>query len=302
MSDKVFIAGATGTNGRALVWELQTRQVPVRALIRSSVTAVPDFGPGVEIIKGDLADRDSLGRTLDGIARAYIVTAIHQDAVAWFDNFYAAAKAADVRHVVKFSGLGSGGDSPSEVMRQHGASDAMLIESGLSYTILRPNSFHQNMLAQAPAIAKEGRFTLPIGGAAQSTIDVRDIAEISANILTEDSHFGQVYDLTGPEALTFHDVARILSEVRGEPVVYQPITAEEAETAYRQAGLPAWNAHALAEIQDLFATGAYKTVLPDAERLLGRNLRTFREFAADHAEVWRGDGDRLATSNSRRKD
>lgn len=118
--------------------------------------------------------------------------------------------------------------------------------------------------------------------AAQSIIDVRDIAEITATILTSDGHKNKAYDLTGPEALTFHDVARILTEKFGGEVTYVPVTTEAAEAAMKEQGMPAWSAHALAEIQDLFATGAYGDPLPDAERLLSRKLRSFRTFAKDY--------------------
>ena len=213
--------------------------------------------------------------------KAYIVTAVLPDTVELLSNFYDAARTAGVRHIVKFSGLGASQDSPSEIIRQHGETDAMLRAVGIPYTIIRPNSFHQNMLWQAAVIAATDAFYLPVGDAAQSTIDVRDIAEITATILTSDGHENQDYDLTGPESLTFNDVARIIGDARGQPVSYIPISQEAAESAMQEQGMPDWDAHALAEIQALFGSGAYADVLPDAERLLGRKPRTFAEFAQD---------------------
>ena len=113
------------------------------------------------------------------------------------------------------------------------------------------------------------RSIFALGDAAQSTIDVRDIAEMTANILTQDSHLGQTYDLSGPESLSVHAVAGVIGDVRGHPVTYFPVPMEAAEAAMKEQGMPDWNAHALAEIQAVFPTGAYADVLPDAERLFG---------------------------------
>ncbi|WP_299632103.1 SDR family oxidoreductase [uncultured Roseobacter sp.] len=287
---RVLIAGATGTNGRALTDELSKHDgIIPRALVRDTASA--EFGDGVEIVEGDLADLQSLAAAFDGVGKAYIVTSIQPNTIDLFQNFFRAAKSADVTHIVKFSGLGSDVNSPSEVIRQHGETDEALRESGLPFTILRPNSFYQNMLGQVQGIAKNGTFALPLGEARQSLIDVRDIAEITATILTTDGHVSKAYDLTGPESLSFDDVAEILSDVRAAPVKYTPITPDEMEAALKVTGMPDWSAHALAEIQALFATGAYAEVLPDAERLLGRSSRSFRQFAEDHAELWKPAGD-----------
>ncbi|MBO9410794.1 MULTISPECIES: SDR family oxidoreductase [unclassified Ruegeria] len=281
-TSKILIAGATGTNGRALIDTLVAKGVAVRALVRNIESARATLLDGIELVQGDLGGPDSLSAAFDGVDKAYVVTAVQPNTVELFHNFYDAAQAADVSHVVKFSGMGASEASPSEVIRQHAASDADLRASGLPYTILRPNSFHQNMLWQAGGIASTGKFYLPLGDAAQSTIDVRDIAEITSTILTTDGHIGKTYDLTGPESITFHDVARIIADVRGAPVEYVPITPEAAEQAMRDQGMPEWSAHSLAEIQALFATGQYAQVTEDAERLLARAPRSFRDFATDH--------------------
>ncbi|MEM8942683.1 MAG: SDR family oxidoreductase [Pseudomonadota bacterium] len=291
MADRILIAGSTGTNGRALVrMLLDTTDVRVRALVRDPMMITDELiekqGSRFEFVQGDLLDPSSLVAAFEGVTRAYIVTSIQPHARKLFENFFHAAEAADVSHLVKLSGLGSSPGSASEIIRQHGDTDRMLRETGLPYTIIRPNSFHQNMLAQSAGIAANDCFYLPLGDARQSTIDISDIAEITASILTSDDHFGQSYDLTGPESLSFHEVASILSDVSGRQITYQPVSLAQAESAFLANGMPEWTARALAEIQDLFATGAYAEVLPDAERLLGRRPRTFERFAREHSAAW----------------
>lgn len=281
---EILVIGATGVNGRALLAELGQRGVPARAMVRGADH--PALAGAVEIVHGNLVDPASLRRAMAGIGKLYVVTSIQPDTVALFENAYAAAKDAGVRHVVKFSGLGSDIGSPSEVIRQHGVSDAALVVSGLPYTILRPNSFHQNMLWQAKSIAETGAFYLPLGEARQSTVDVRDLAEATARILSESGHKGRTYDLTGPESLSFADVAAIIGSMTGRDVRYVPVTRDEAEQAMLSGGMPPWNAHVLAEVQALFATGAYADTTADLAMLLGREPRTFRHFVEDHCDAF----------------
>ncbi|MGU3404793.1 MULTISPECIES: SDR family oxidoreductase [unclassified Methylobacterium] len=287
MTQPILIAGATGTNGRELVGRLAARSIPIRLLVRDPAKAEALRGPTVELVRGDLADRGSLDRAMDGVRTAYVVTGIMPNTVELFGNFFQAAGRAGVSHVVKFSGLGADVNSPSTVIRQHGEADQLLIGSGLNYTILRPNSFHQNMLWMASSIRADGRFYMPMGEARQSTIDVRDIADVTVKVLTEAGHAGRIYDLTGPESLSFHEVADRLSAVVGRTVTYVPISVDAAEQAMRANGMPEWNARTLAEIQSLFASGAYADVDPTTAELLGRPATRFAQFAADHAEQFR---------------
>ncbi len=284
----ILVAGATGTNGSELLRQLAEKGVGARALVRDPVRAAGLANEFVELVRGDLSDPSSLQAAFDGIEKAYIVAAVHQDTERWFQNFFAAAREAGVAQLVKFSGMRADVDSPSEIIRQHGGSDQALVESGVPYTILRPNSFYQNMLWQAEAIRASGQFYLPIGDARQSQVDVRDIAEATVRILTEEGHENKAYDITGPESISYFDVAETLSEVLDKPVTYVPVPIEAAEASMLEAGMPAWDAHALAEIQGLFATGIYAEVTPDLEQLLGRRPRSFADFARDFASAFRG--------------
>lgn len=282
----MLIIGATGSNGRALAETLTDDGIKVRAMVRDPEKARASLPDAVEIVRGDLSDMDSLTTAFDNIEKVFIVTAIHKNTVELFANSYAAAKAADVKQLVKFSGLGASMAADSDVIRQHGESDEALRASGVPFTILRPNSFFQNMLAQAGTIAATDQFYLPLGNAAQSLIDISDIAEIAKTVLTSEGHLGKNYDLTGPESLNFHDVAAIIGEVRGRPVTYTPVTPEAAQAAMSDQGMDTWSAHALAEIQALFGTGAYADVLPDAATILGREPRRFEDFIRSHVSAF----------------
>lgn len=285
---KLLVVGGTGTNGRELLKQLTEAEIPVRALVRDPLRSADLANDFVELVRGDLSDLVSLRAALEGTDKAYIVTSISQDTLIWFKNFFSAAKEAEVNHVVKFSGYGSSEDSASAVIRQHGASDRLLRDSGLNYTILRPNSFYQNMFWQAESIKTTGQFYLPLGDARQSAVDVRDIAEATVRVLTEPGHLNKAYDLTGPESLSFHDVASVLSSVLDSDVSYVPVSIEAAKSAMLEAGMPEWDADVLAEIQGVFATGEYASVEPALATILRRSPRRFEEFVKDYDSMFGG--------------
>ena len=282
-----LIAGATGTNGQALLAQFVAHKMPVKAMVRNLERAADLASDYVDLVEGDLAKPETLAAALTGIEKAYIVTAVEKEAPQWFSDFYTAAKAAGVKHIVKFSGMTAAPDSPSEIIRQHYISDQALIESGVTYTIIRPNSFHQNMFWQAEVIKQTGQFYLPMGTAKQSIVDVRDLAEASFNILTQTGHENKIYELTGPEALSYDEIAAQLSQVVGKPVSYIDVPPAVAEQSMIDVGMPTWNAHAVVELQALFATGAAATVSEDLAKLLDRTPISFSEFAQDFAGVFK---------------
>ena len=129
--NRILIAGATGNNGRALIEQLQTAGMPVRALVRNAEKNQSLISATTQLAEGDLSDPPTLDKALQGIGYAYIVTAIAPDAVSYYRHFFAAAKKAGVRGIIKVSALGAAVDSPAEILRQHGESDNMLINCGV---------------------------------------------------------------------------------------------------------------------------------------------------------------------------
>jgi uncharacterized protein YbjT (DUF2867 family) len=182
--------------------------------------------------------------------------------------------------------MGASIDSPAEILRQHGETDKALIDSHLPYTILRPNSFYQNMLLSAATIKEHGAFYLPMKSARQSLVDVRDIAAVSVQVLTGTGHEGKTYDITGPESLSYHDVADKLSEVLGRSIRYMDVPPETAFDSMLKAGMPKWNASAVTELYGTFAAGEAAGTTDTVERITGRAPVSFDQFARDYAAAF----------------
>ena len=142
------------------------------------------------------------------------------------------------------------------------------------------------MLSSADTIKSQGVFHLPLKNAAQSTVDIRDICAIAAKALVEDGHERKTYVITGPEALTFQQVAETLSNVLGREIRYIDVPLSVAADGMRKAGMPDWNVRIVSELLDYFASGAAATVSDAVPRLLGRPAISFEQFAKDHRGVF----------------
>ncbi len=285
MTATILVTGATGTTGGEVMRQLLAAGRAVRVLAHGP-DAANRLPPGVEAVIGQYDDAASLAAAFAGVQAVYAVTPVSPRQVEWMRNLIDAARRAGVRRFVKLSGMTAGPDSPSALIRDHGASDEYLRASGVPYTILRPNSFMQNQLWSIGSIKQQGAFYQATGEARQSVIDVVDVAAVAVTALTEPGHEHRTYVLTGPESLGFHDIAAKIGSVLGKPVTYVPVSTEAAEQGMRQSGMPEWLAHTLAEFIGSVATGAYAGTTDDVQQVLGRPPASFDQFLARHAALF----------------
>lgn len=282
----ILVTGATGTNGRELIRQLTAAGQQVRALVRNPAKAGNLAGPNVELAAGDFDQPSTLDAALRGIERAFLLTAVSERFVEWQTAFIQAAQRAGVKHVVKFSGMCAGPDVGSELLRLHHQTDDLLRRSGVPFTILQPNSFHQNIFSSAATIKTQGRFYLPLKNANQSTVDVRDINAVAAKVLTTSGHEGKTYVITGPEAPTFYQVAEKLSSALGRKIEYVDVPLPAAADAMRKGGMPEWSVRVVSELLGYFATGAAAEVTDTVSSLLGRPGISFEQFAQDNRSAF----------------
>jgi uncharacterized protein YbjT (DUF2867 family) len=274
---EILVTGASGTTGGAIIRQLSAAGIPARALTRNAAKG-PKL-PYIETAVGDLGDPDSLTPAFAGIESVYLNIVPGPDALQQLANGISAAKRAGVSLIVKLSGLHAVPDSPSAIIRMHAEGDARVRNSGIDYAILRANSFFQNIEGQLGGIKAQGKFYLPLGDARQSQIDVEDIAAVALTLFREPTLRNQDYDLTGPEALTSHEMAGILSQAAGKPIGYIPISNEAFADSLRSAGLAEAVVDSLAELFALFATGIYAEPTDDVRAVLGRAPAAYSDYA-----------------------
>jgi uncharacterized protein YbjT (DUF2867 family) len=279
----LLVIGATGNVGSHLVRELAAAGAPTRALVRRPEAAAELEELGVEAVVGTFEDAESLRRAADGVERVYLlsppgVEGMVEQQLAVVD----AARAEDVRHIVKQSSIAADEETDASIVAAHRRIEEAIERSGMSWTHLRPHWFMQNELGQAATIAEDGVFYAP-DVTEISMIDVADVASVGARVLTSDGHESKAYLLTGPEALSYADVAGVYARVLGREVQWQQVSLEDARDSMRKAGMPDELAVGFPEIMGRYAEGGVtRQVSPLVKELTGRAPRTFEGFVREN--------------------
>lgn len=274
--DPILVLGATGKTGRRLVPRLRLRGLSVRAASRSSATAF------------DWSDPAGWDAVLRGVGAVHVVPPSVPGPV---HDFVARAEAAGVQRLVLLSGRGADtwGDSAFG-LDMRSAEDAVR-GSSLEWTVLRPNNFDQNFdedLWHAPLVA--GELALPAGAVPEPFIDIEDVADVAAAVLTEPGrHAGRVYELSGPRAITFTEVVELISRASGLPVTYRQVPPAEYAASLVEAGVGEDDAQHVAEMFVLMDRGLIAATTDDLAGVLGRPPRTFEDYVvrAAAAGAWR---------------
>lgn len=283
----ILVTGATGTVGLHVVRELLERGVSVRAFVRGPRRAAGVLGDRVELTTGDLADPASIRAALDGVDRVFLCSANHPQQVEHETNVIDAAAAAGIRRLVKVGANGAQVGSPLRFWDAHGRIEAHLRGSGLPAVVLHPSTYMSNLLAAAETIKHMGTLFAPAGDAKVTLIDPRDVAAVAAVLLTEDGHEGRTYPLTGPEPVTYHEVAAQLSAGIGRPVGYVDVPDPAARDGMIQSGMPEWLADQVVILWGQLRRGAAATTTDVVRVLTGHEPRTVAEFVRDHAAAFR---------------
>jgi len=274
----ILVTGASGTIGRELVALLVESGAPFRAMTRDPA-ALPE-----NIARpGDFADVGSLRSAFAGVTRLFLLCGAQPGMDALEINAIEAAREAGVERIVKISAPNASEEGPAQLQRLHGRSEAALRASGMDWTILRPNAFMQNLYGPTQGFDGERNCRLPLGEAKYCFIDARDIAATALAALTSPGHAGQVYDLTGPEALSYGAAADIVSEVMGKAFHFVDISPEDGRNDMLAAGIDAWFVDEILEWFALFRAGKVGGVSDAVEKVTGRVPRRLADFVRAHA-------------------
>lgn len=269
----ILVLGATGKTGRRVVARLRDQGHTVRAASRSGET------------RFDWTDRTTWAPVLEGVSALYLVGPPDPEPIA---DFVDRAAAAGVGRFVVLSGRGVEvfGDSFEPSMAE---AERVVREAGVDWTVIRPNNFSQNFDEDIFAASLlEGRLALPVGDVPEPFVDVDDIADVAAALLTEDGHTGKVYELSGPRALSFAEAVAELAEASGRPMRFEDITPDEYVAELTAADVPADLARALADVLAWLTDGYNATPVSGVRDVLGREPRDFSVYvkAAAKAKAW----------------
>jgi len=283
----ILITGASGNAGGAVLREVLKIGNGVRAMVRSKEESAKVPQGAIAVI-ADFADKPSLRRALEGVDTVYLVCSPVRELVELESNMIDACREAGVKHVVLNSALGAG-DFAKSFPSWHRKVEDKLKGSGMAYTILRPNGFMQNLIAYfAPSIRAQGAFYQSTGDAKISHLDLRDIAAAAARILRSPSqHAGKIYELNGPEPLSYAEVAEKISNATGRKVQYVDIPPDAQRKALSDIGMPDFMITALLELQEYYASGKASKVDGTLESLIDRAPTKMDDFLKESADQFR---------------
>lgn len=271
----IAVTGASGQLGGRVARLLAGGGSPLRLLVRDPSRA-PEL-PDATVHVAPYGDAEAVTAALTGVDVLFMVSASEsEDREAEHEAFVAAAARAGVRHVVYTSFLGASPGATFTLARTHAATEVDIAASGMAYTFLQ-DSFYMDMALAV--VGEDGVIRGPAGEGKCAFVAHDDVARTAAHVLRDPApHEGRAYRLTGPEALAFGEVARIISEVEGVEVSYHDETVEEAYESRKAWNPPAWQADAWVSTYAAIARGELDVVSGDIEALTGTPPMTLREF------------------------
>jgi uncharacterized protein YbjT (DUF2867 family) len=281
MSQMICVTGASGTLGREVAAQLQSAKAPFRATYSSKQGAEAARARGIEAVVCDFGQPETLHAALRGCDRVFLLGPNTLDQTQLESNVVEAAQRVGVRHVVKQSVMGAEREDYS-LAHVHRPVEKSLESSGLSWTFLRPNSFMQNVVTfMAPTIKAEGVFYSASGPAKISHVDVRDIAAVAVRALTEPGHEGRAYTLSGPEALSYDDMAAELSRALGRTIRHIGLSPAELKGAMLAEGMPEALVDRMLDLERYFRDDRASFITGDIQRVTQQQPRRFADYARE---------------------
>jgi NAD(P)H dehydrogenase (quinone) len=280
---KLLVTGATGELGSLTVDALLKRIDPeqVVALVRDPAKAARMAEQGVDVRRGDYFDLGSLIRAFQGVDKILLVSTVaFTDRITQHLNVIEAAKAAGVKHIVYTSIQRKPGSTLeiSMITQSDEATEEALIDSGLSYTILR-NSLYLDVLPFMLGSDVLERGVRMTKGDGRAVIVARsDLAEANAVVLTQSGHENRTYTLGASESVSFADIAAELSRISGKLVAFIEVSAEELAERVEAAGLPRPAADFISEWSNAVSTGEFAEITKELEGLIGHEPVSYKTF------------------------
>ena len=292
---KLIVTGASGQFGRATVEGLLER-VPAQDLILLTRTPakLDDFAArGCDVRQGDYDDLESMRAAFAGGEKMLMMSAVkvgfripqHRRAIE-------AAVAAGVGQIVYTSFIGLEGADTSLAVSDHRATEAMLFASGAEWTILRNSQYIDAVIeAQAPHALRSGKWLASAADGKLSQVTRDDCVRAAIAVMAEEGHRNVTYNITGPELLSFREIAAIIAEVAEAPLEYVVVDDDGMYAFFDSLGVPReavpdqvvnaipWSSDDMVSFERAIREGHFAVISGDVEKLTGRRPTSIREFA-----------------------
>jgi uncharacterized protein YbjT (DUF2867 family) len=282
---RVLVTGAIGNVGREVVRACAARGHALRAADLSVESVHAMHGDDVDAVLLDYQAPATFEPALEGCDAVFLV---RPPAIADMEStllpFIDSAIESGVKHIVFLSCAGAA----TNKLVPHHAVEKHLAARMVNHTLLRPGFFSQNLgVAYREDIATEGRLFLPAGKSRVAFVDIRDIAELAALVLEDPRpHQNQAYECTGPEAFSFEETARLMTDVIRRPIRYESASIAGYVRHLHLRGLPLAQIAVQTVLHVGLRFGHTAKIDPTLERLLGRRPRTLATYVRESADLW----------------
>jgi NAD(P)H dehydrogenase (quinone) len=294
---KIIVTGASGQYGRMTVDGLLQKIAPAELILmtRQPAKLVEYAQRGVTVRFGDFDDPASLLIALAGADRMLLISASRVgQRIPQHGNAIRAAAKAGVRHIVYTSFAGNTPGNPSIAVAEHRATEEMLQKSGCAWTALRDSQYAEAMVeAAAPIAIKNARWVACAADGKIALVTRPDCVAAAVAVLTSNGHENQVYNITGPELLSYRQVAALMSELSGKPIEYQIVSDEQMYAHWDRLGIPRealtdgvvngvpWSSNDMVSFEAAIRGGYSAILSDDVERLTGRKPKSLRALAME---------------------
>jgi uncharacterized protein YbjT (DUF2867 family) len=286
MTRTVLVTAGTGTVGRHVVAELAGEDVSVRAGTRDPGAAGDTLATDASPVEFDFQRPETWGTALDGVETLFLVRPPSVDTNQLY-SFVDAAERVGVDLVVYLSALGA----EKNVLIPHHRIERHIRKSSMHHVLLRASFFMQNLHeVHVRDIVERDEIFVPAGNGTTSFVDARDVGAVGARTLVDPPERNVAYDLTGPEALSYYEVAEIFSEVLDRPIRYPRPSIFDFVSRMRSRGEPLGFVLLMVGIYTTARLGLADRVTGDFARILDRDPRDFETYVSDYADEFRVEG------------
>ncbi|WP_338215771.1 SDR family oxidoreductase [Companilactobacillus muriivasis] len=284
MADKILVIGGTGNIGYPLIKYLNQQNVQAVAGTHNLQKAQAKFEGlnNVEIKHFDFLDPSTFESAFDGVNKVFFVRPPQlakpkQDMLP----FLTFAKQKQIKQIVFVSLIGV----EKNPMTPHHKIEQMILDLKIPYTFIRPSFFMQNLnTTHREDIQKNHDLFIPAGNARTSFIDTRDIGEVAGIVLTDEKYLNQKLNITGPSALSYQEIAKIMTKILGTQITYSKPSLLKFRKVMLKRGIKKDFVNVMVMLYLITQLGNAKEVTDTAAKVLGHAPRTIQNYIYDYQD------------------
>ena len=283
----ILLTGATGKTGSATAKALNEKGITFRALIRNEEKRGDIESLGGEVVIGSIENKEAVDQSMVDVETALILLPNSENQLSLEKQLVDSAKQAGAKRVVKMSSIEATPDATSPIPKLHLESEEYIKQSGLNWTMIKPNFYMQNLLASAGTIKDQGKIFLPMGEGKTGMIDTTDVGKVLAKVLSEDGHESMNHEITGPEILSFNEVAEIFSKGLDKQVDYVDVPLGAYKETLGQFLTNQWHLDAVIDLFKGIADGGIEEKTDTYSELMGESPKSLSEFISENSFIFK---------------